>query len=82
MGTVVCIRARAERLVDLQAVLGRMHVMLDWNLLFDRGELICAEKIKGMEIMPMRYPAHIEGRLKNALTAKNGEEIKQCFYQL
>lgn len=82
MGTVVCIRARAERLVDLQAVLGRMHVMLDWNLLFDRGELICAEKIKGMEIMPMRYPVHIESRLKNALTAKNGEEIKQCYYQL
>ena len=79
---VVCIRARAERLVDLQAVLGRMYAMLDWNLLFDRGELICTEKIEGMEIMPLRYPAHIESRLKNAVTEKNGEEIKQCYYQL
>ena len=81
-GTVVCIRVRAERLVDLQAVLGRMYAMLDWNLLFDRGELICTEKIEGMEIMPLRYPAHIESRLKNAVTEKNGEEIKQCYYQL
>ncbi|HJA07416.1 MAG TPA: response regulator [Candidatus Mediterraneibacter pullicola] len=81
-GTVVCIRARAERLVDLQEVLGRMYAILDWNLLFDRGELICMEKIEGMEIMPMRYPVHIESRLKNAITAKNGEEVKQCYYQL
>ena len=79
---VVCIRARAERLVDLQAALGRMYAMLDWNLLFDRGELICTEKTEGMEIMPLRYPAHIESRLKNAVTEKNGEEIKQCYYQL
>ena len=82
MGTVVCIRARAARLDDLQSVMGRMHVMLDWILLFDRGELLCAEKITVMDILQMRYPVHIESRLKNALTAKNGEEIKQCYYQL
>lgn len=81
-GPVVCIRAKADRLVDLQAVFGRIYAMRDWNLLFDRGELICTEKIEGMEIMPLKYPVYIEDQLKNAMTVKNGEEIKQCYYRL
>lgn len=81
-GSVVCIRAKADRLIDLQAVFGRIYAMRDWNLLFDRGELICTEKIEGMEIMPLKYPVYIEDQLKNAMTVKNGEEIKQCYYRL
>ena len=81
-GPIVCIRAKADRLIDLQAVFGRIYAMRDWNLLFDRGELICTEKIEGMEIMPLKYPVYIEDQLKNAMTAKNGEEIKQCYYRL
>lgn len=81
-GPVVCVRAKADRMTDLQAVFGRIYAMRDWNLLFDRGELICTEKIEGMEIMPLKYPVYIEDQLKNAMTVKNGEEIKQCYYRL
>ena len=48
LGTVVCIWAKAERIVDLPDVLKHMNFMKDWNLLFDRGEIgraSCRERV-------------------------------------
>ena len=82
LGTVVCIWAKAERIVDLPDVLKHMNFMKDWNLLFDRGELIRQEAIDGQKTVPLKYPAEIEVRARQAVAAKDGEEIKRAYYSL
>lgn len=82
LGTVVCIWAKAERILDLPDVLKHMNSMKDWNLLFDRGELIRQEAIDSQKTVPLKYPVEIEGQARRAVTAKDGEEIKRTYYRL
>ena len=32
----------------------------EWNLFFDRGDLIRREDVESMEIVPLKYPAELE----------------------
>lgn len=82
MGTVVCIWAKADHIVDLPDVLKHMNSMKDWNLLFDRGELIRQEVIDCQKTVPLKYPVEIENQVRQAVTAKEGEEIKRSYYRL
>ena len=59
-----------------------MNAMKDWNLLFDRGELIRQEVIDGQETVPLKYPAEIELQVRQAMIAKDGEGIKRAYYRL
>ena len=81
-GVAVCLWAEMKHLLELLDVLRKMREMRDWNLLFDRGDLICQEEIQCMETMPLKYPAELEGQVRRAVTAKRGEEIKKCYYRL
>lgn len=81
-GTVVCIWAGTARILDLPDVLKHMNFMKDWNLLFDRGELIRQAAIDSQETVPLKYPAEIESRARQAVVSKNGEEIKRSYYTL
>lgn len=82
LGTVVCIWAEAEHIVDLPDVLKHMNSMKDWNLLFDRGELIRQEVIDSQKTVPLKYPVEIENQARQAVTVKDGEEIKRAYYRL
>ena len=82
LGTVVCIWAEAEQIVDLPDVLKHMNSMKDWNLLFDRGELIRQEVIDSQKTVPLKYPVEIENQARQAVTVKDGEEIKRAYYRL
>lgn len=81
-GTVVCIWAEAKRIADLPDVLKHMNSMKDWNLLFDRGELIRQEAIDSQETVPLIYPVEIENQARRAVKVKDGEEIKRAYYRL
>ena len=81
-GTVVCIWAKAHQIVELPDVLKHMNSMKDWNLLFDRGELIRQEAIDCQKTVPLKYPAEIESQARQAVKAKDGEEIKRAYYRL
>src|SRR5699024_6881496 len=81
-GVVVCLWAEMKHLTEMLDVLRKMQRMRDWNLLFDRGDLICQEEIEGLETMPLKYPADLESQVRRAVTAKRGEEIKKCYYRL
>ena len=81
-GTVVCIWAKAKRIADLPDVLKHMNLMKDWNLLFDRGELIRQEVIDSQRTVPLKYPVEIENQARQAVTVKDGEEIKRAYYRL
>lgn len=80
-GTVVCIWAKADHIINLMDVLKHMNAMKDWNLLFDRGELIRQEVIDGQETVPLKYPAEIELQVRQAMIAKDGEGIKRAYYR-
>ena len=54
----------------------------DWNLLYDRGDLIRISQIKEKEPLPLRYPAELEQRVKKAVLAEDGEEMKRCYYRV
>lgn len=81
-GVVVCLWAEMKHLLEMLDVLRKMQEMRDWNLLFDRGDLICQEEIERLETMPLKYPADLESQIRRAVTAKRGEEIKKCYYRL
>ena len=81
-GVVVCLWAEMKHLTEMLDVLRKMQRMRDWNLLFDRGDLIWQEEIERLETMPLKYPADLESQVRRAVTAKRGEEIKKCYYRL
>ena len=74
--------AKAKRIADLPDVLKHMNLMKDWNLLFDRGELIRQEVIDSQRTVPLKYPVEIENQARQAVTVKDGEEIKRAYYRL
>ncbi len=81
-GTVVCMWAKTDHIINLLDVLKHMNAMKDWNLLFDRGELIRQEVIDSQKTVPLKYPAEIEQQARQAMIAKDGEGIKRAYYRL
>ena len=64
------------------AALEELRKLKEWNLVFDRGELIRPCDIRKLEPVSLKYPAELEGRVRRAVMAENGEEIKKCYYAL
>ena len=54
----------------------------EWNLFFDRGDLIRREDVESMEIVPLKYPAELENRLRRSAVISNRKEIIKCYYTL
>ncbi len=81
-GAAVCLWAEMKHLIEMPDVLKTMQRLQEWNLLFDRGELLCQEEIELLETMPFKYPADLESQVRRAVKAKCGEEVKKCYYSL
>ena len=81
-GELVCCWFEVERLLDLPDVMKKIWRVSQWNLLFDRGELIRFQKVENMKTVPLKYPAKIEEQARQAVQASDGEEIKKCYYRL
>lgn len=81
-GEIVCLWEETERMENLSEALRKLRQIREWNLLFDRGELIRWEDVEALEIVPLKYPAELEGQMRQAVLAANGEEIKKCYYRL
>ena len=81
-GEIICLWEEAEHMAKLQDALMKLRQIREWNLLFDRGDLIRREDVEALEPVPLKYPAELEGQVRQAVLAGNGEEIKKCFYRL
>lgn len=81
-GAVICMWAEMEHLLDVPEVLKTMRKNLEWNLLYDRGELIREDEIEKLEVVPLKYPAEIEAQARQAVLAGKIEELKKCYYRL
>lgn len=81
-GEMACFWADMEHTGDILDMLTELRRLREWNLLFDRGELIRPEDIESLETRPLKYPAELETQVKKAAAAEDGEEIKRCYYRL
>lgn len=81
-GEIVCIWADLENGFQLLDGLKSIRQMREWNLLFDRGDLIRREEIEGLAVTPLKYPAELERQARQATLESDEEEIKKCYYRL
>ena len=81
-GEMACLWADMDHSGDILDTLTELRRLREWNLLFDRGELIRPEDIDALDIVPLKYPAELETQVKKAAAAEDGEEIKRCYYRL
>ncbi len=79
---LVCFWAEMEKGSQLSEKLGEIQEIRDWNLLYDRGDLIRISQIKEKAPLPLRYPAELEQRVKKAVLEEDGEDMKRCYYRV
>ncbi len=81
-GELACLWGEAEHMTDFPELLRRLRRIREWNLVFDRGELIEEEVIEALPLVPLKYPAELESQARQAVLASNAEEIRKCYYRL
>ena len=81
-GEIVCVWADMKNGLELLEGLKRIERMREWNLLFDRGDLIRKEDVERLAVVPVKYPAELERQARQAVLELEGEEIKKCYYRL
>lgn len=79
---IVCFWAEMEKGNQLPEKLWEIQQNRDWNLLYDRGDLIRVSQIREKEPLPLRYPAELEQRVKRAVLGEDGEDMKKCYYRV
>lgn len=81
-GEAACMWEEAERMEDFRDSLRNLRQIREWNLLFDRGDVIRRADVEALDIVPLKYPAALEAQVRQAVIAAKGEEIKKCYYRL
>lgn len=81
-GELVCLWEGVQHLEMLNVSLKNLRMIREWNLFFDRGDLIRREDVESMEIVPLKYPAELENRLRRSAVISNRKEIIKCYYTL
>ena len=81
-GELVCLWEDVQHLEMLNVSLKNLRMIREWNLFFDRGDLIRREDVESMEIVPLKYPAELENRLRRSAVISNRKEIIKCYYTL
>lgn len=79
---IVCFWAEMKKGSQLPEKLREIQQSRDWNLLYDRGDLIRVSQIREKEPLPLRYPGELEQRVKRAVLGEDGEDMKKCYYRV
>lgn len=81
-GELVCLWSQMEHVSDIMDTLTELRKLREWNLSFERGNLISREDIEKLSPVTLKYPGELENRLRQAVLSANGEEIRKCYYRL
>lgn len=81
-GEVVCMWNDLDQLSGLLEGMKELRNLCEWNLTFDRGDLVRPEDIENLDVIPLRYSTELEERLRKAVVSADGEEIKKCYYRI
>ena len=79
---IVCFWGDMKEGGQLLEKLREIQQVREWNLLYDRGKLIPISQIEKKESIPLKYPVELEQRVKRAVLASDGEDIKRCYYRV
>lgn len=81
-GEMLCMWAEPEHLKDSLQSLRELRRIREWNLIFDRGDLIRKQDVEQIKVTPLKYPSELEGQIRQAVLASEQSEIRKCYYRL
>lgn len=78
-GRMVCIWEVSDGFRNMQEAIGKMDRVAEWNLILEKGTLICEEKIQEIILRPYKYPVILEKEAKESLARKDKKRFKETF---
>lgn len=79
---LVCLWGEAEHMEEFPGVFEKLRGIREWNLVFERGELIRGRDVQELKSVPLKYPAELESQVRQAVLLSNREDVKKCYYRL
>lgn len=81
-GEMLCMWAEPEHLKDSLQSLRELRRIREWNLVFDRGDLIRRQDVEKIQTASLKYPSELENKIRQAVFASDQNEIIKCYYRL
>lgn len=78
-GRMVCSWAVSDGFRNMHETVQKMDRIAEWNLILEKGTLICEEKILKMKLHPFKYPVEMEKDAKEALAFRDLKRFKEIF---
>lgn len=78
-GRMVCTWDVSDGFRNIQEAIGEMDRVAEWNLILEKGTLICEEKIQAITLRPYKYPVILEKEAKESLANKDRKRFKETF---
>lgn len=79
---VVCIWSSMDKILDLPEAVRKIRGDREWNLLFEKGTLICSEDAGKVKTVPLKHPAELEDKACRAARKGDREGIGECYKML
>ena len=78
-GRLVCSWAVSDGFRNMHETIQKLDRIAEWNLILEKGTLICEEKILKIKLHPFKYPVELEREAKEALAARDLKRFKDIF---
>ncbi len=78
-GRVICTWAVSDGFGNMHKAVRELDHAAEWNLILEKGTLICKEKIQEIPLHPYKYPVNLEKEAKEALLNKDLKRFKEIF---
>lgn len=78
-GRMVCSWDVSDGFRNMHETVQRLDRIAEWNLILEKGTLICEEKIRRIHLHPFKYPVELEKEAKEALDARDLQRFKETF---
>ena len=78
-GRMVCTWEVSDGFRNIPEAIREMDRVAEWNLILEKGTLICEEKIQEITLRPYKYPVSLEKEAKESLAGKDRKRFKETF---
>lgn len=78
-GRMVCNWAVSDGFRNMHETVQKLDRIAEWNLILEKGTLICEEKILTIKLHPFKYPIELEKEAKDALASRDLKRFKDIF---
>lgn len=78
-GRMVCSWGVSDGFRNMHETVQGLDRIEEWNLILEKGTLICEEKIRAIRLHPFKYPVELEKEAKDALDAGDLQKFQEVF---